>query len=178
MSDLAHVLPHVNAALNALATVLLVAGLWLIKQRRETAHKWTMLACFGVSVLFLASYLVYHFAVKDGGSTPFPKYPPDAVRYTYYFILLTHIVLAAVVPFLAVATIYFGLKDQRQRHRRLARWTFPIWLYVSVTGVVVYLMLYQIYRPRPEETKFGTRKPLSSRVAVLDRDRVFREVNS
>ena len=80
MSDLEHVLPHVNAALNSLATVLLVAGLWLIKRRRETAHKRTMLACFGVSVLFLASYLVYHFPVKHGASTLFPEYPPTSVR--------------------------------------------------------------------------------------------------
>lgn len=147
-----HLLPHVNASLNALATVLLVVGYVLIKQRRETAHKWTMLACFGVSVAFLACYLVYHIGVRGGESTKFPTYPPTAVRYAYYFVLLTHIVLAAAVPFLALATIWTGLRSEhaaelRPRHRRWAWWTFPIWLYVSVTGVIVYLMIYQLYPP-------------------------------
>ena len=138
------VLPHVNASLNALATVLLVTGYVLIKLRRETAHKWAMLACFGVSIVFLACYLTYH-SLLEGHGRPFPSYPPDWVRYGYYAMLLTHIVLAALVPFLAVITIYLGLKDKRQQHNRIARWTFPIWLYVSVTGVLVYLCLYQFF---------------------------------
>ena len=146
MDQLEHILPHVNASLNALATILLVVGFILIKQRKENAHKWTMLGCFGVSVLFLGCYLFYHLVVMDGLSKKFPV-DAGAVRYVYYVILLTHVVLAAVVPFLAVATIYFGLRDRRKAHLRVAKWTFPIWLYVSVTGVVVYLMLYQIYRP-------------------------------
>jgi putative membrane protein len=141
------ILPHVNATLNATATVLLLIGYALIKQRRERAHKWTMLSCFGVSVAFLACYLTYHFNIP-GGSRRFPSYPPDAVRYTYYAILATHVVLAAAVPFLALTTIWLGLTDQRRAHNRLAWWTFPIWLYVSITGVIVYLMLYQIYSPR------------------------------
>ncbi|HTN77455.1 MAG TPA: DUF420 domain-containing protein [Pirellulaceae bacterium] len=145
MEDWVHILPHVNASLNALATVLLVAGFVLIKQRRETAHKWTMLACFGVSCVFLVSYLVYHYFA---GSKRFPEYPGAAIRSVYLLILLTHVVLAAAVPFLAVTTIYFGLKDWRRAHLKLAKWTFPIWLYVSITGVVVYLMLYQIYPPK------------------------------
>ena len=147
MDDLVNALPHVNASLNALATVLLVVGFVLIKRRQETAHKWTMLACFAVSVVFLLSYLTYHF---HAGSVKFPtdeSYVPTAIRYSYYAILLTHVVLAATVPFLAIATIYLGLADKRLAHRRLAKWTFPIWLYVSVTGVIVYLMLYQIYPP-------------------------------
>ena len=143
MTELVHYLPHVNASLNSLATILLVVGYVLIKLRREAAHKWTMLACFGVSVLFLACYVAYHVGIE--GSKKFPSYPPDVIRYTYYFILLTHIVLAVAVPFLAVGTIYFGLRDRRQTHARLARWTFPIWLYVSVTGVLVYLFLYQFF---------------------------------
>ncbi len=147
-----HLLPHVNASLNALATVLLVVGYGLINQRRETAHKWTMLACFGVSVAFLVCYLYYHIVVRGGESTKFPTYPPNAIRYTYYFILLSHILLAAAVPFLAIVTIWSGLrcehrKELRPRHRRLAWWTFPIWLYVSITGVLVYLMIYQLYPP-------------------------------
>ena len=137
-------LPHVNAGLNALATILLVVGYWHIKRRHEEAHKWTMLACFGVSVLFLASYITYHLHI-EGGSKRFPAYPPTAIRYAYYGILLSHVILAAAVPFLAVATIWLGLADRRQRHKRLAWWTFPIWLYVSITGVIVYLMLYQLY---------------------------------
>ncbi len=145
MEDAVEILPHVNASLNTIATVLLLVGYVLIKQRREQAHKRTMLSCFGVSVAFLICYLVYHAVA---GSKRFPEYPPTAIRYTYFAILLTHVVLAAAVPFLAVATIYFGLRDRRQRHVRLARWTFPIWLYVSITGVIVYLMLYQIFPPR------------------------------
>ncbi|MEX2025842.1 MAG: DUF420 domain-containing protein [Pirellulaceae bacterium] len=143
MEAAVHILPHVNASLNALATLLLVLGWALIKLRRERAHKWTMLSCFGVSALFLACYLTYHALA---GSKAFPTTPPALVRYTYYFILITHIVLAATVPVLAIITIRFGLKDQRLRHVRLARWTFPIWLYVSITGVIVYVMLYQLYR--------------------------------
>lgn len=137
-------LPAVNASLNALATCLLVAGYALIKQRREQAHKWTMLACFGVSCVFLTCYLIYHFQV---GSVRFTHRGP--ARFVYFTILISHVVLAALVPFLAVATIYTGLRDRRAAHRRLAWWTFPIWLYVSITGVVVYLMLYQIYPPAP-----------------------------
>jgi putative membrane protein len=136
-------LPHVNASLNALAGCLLVLGFVLIKRRREQAHKWTMLACFGVSVAFLGCYLFYHFNTEI-----VRKLGPDAappVRYAYLGMLLTHIVLAALVPFLSVATIYLGLRDRRPAHRRLAKWTFPIWLYVSVTGVLVYVMLYWIY---------------------------------
>lgn len=146
MGFVVEILPHVNASLNALATVLLIAGYVLIKARQEALHKWLMLACFAVSIVFLASYLTYHFNIP-GGSKRFPSYPPDVVRYGYYGLLLTHVVLAAAVPFLAVATIWLGLIDWRKAHRKLAWWTFPIWLYVSITGVVVYLLLYQIYPP-------------------------------
>jgi putative membrane protein len=147
VSPFIEALPHVNATLNATATVLLVIGFVLIKQRREAAHKWTMLACFAVSVVFLACYLTYHFNIP-GGSKRFPTYPPDIVRYGYYGILASHVVLAAAVPFLAIATIWLGLADRRHAHNKLAWWTFPIWLYVSITGVIVYLLLYQLYPPR------------------------------
>lgn len=140
-------LPHVNASLNGLATVLLLVGFVLIKQGKTVAHRKLMLACFGVSVLFLVCYVVYHVGIE--GSKRFPAYPPNAVRYTYFFILITHIILAALVPFLAVASIWLGLRDRRAAHRRISQWTFPIWLYVSVTGVVVYLMLYQLYPELP-----------------------------
>jgi putative membrane protein len=133
-------LPTVNALLNAVATVLLLLGFYLIKSGREQAHKRTMLSVFVVSILFLACYLTYHAQAMH---VPFTG--PDAARYVYYAILLPHVVLAATVPVLALMTIYFGMTDQRARHRRIARWTFPIWLFVSVTGVIVYLMLYQLY---------------------------------
>ncbi len=139
-------LPAVNASLNALATVLLIAGYVLIKQRREVAHKRTMITAFGVSVVFLICYLVYH---RYAGHVRFSG--PSPVREFYLGLLLTHVVLAATVPFLAVATIYLGLQDRRQAHRRLARWTFPIWLYVSITGVVIYVMLYHLYPPTVEQ---------------------------
>lgn len=148
METLAHILPHVNASLNALATVLLLVGWRLIRQRRELAHRRVMLAAFAVSTVFLGSYLLYHFGARDGASTPFPAYPPTVVRYGYYAILLTHILLAMAVPFMAIASIYLGLRNHRAAHRRLARWTFPIWLYVSVTGVIVYVMLYQLFPPQ------------------------------
>jgi uncharacterized membrane protein YozB (DUF420 family) len=144
LENIIPLLPHINASLNALATVLLVIGFVLIQRRREVAHKWTMLACFGVSVLFLACYLLYH---AMAGSRRFPTDVAAAIRYVYYMILLTHVILAAAVPFLAIATIYYGLRDRRVRHAKIAWWTFPIWLYVSVTGVIVYMMLYQIYSP-------------------------------
>ena len=142
MSDVATALPHINAALNSLACLLLVTGLICIKRGHETAHKRAMLASFAVSVLFLACYLIYHALA---GSKRFPAYPPPPVRYLYYGILVSHVILAAAVPWLALTTIYLALRDRRRAHVRLARITFPIWLYVSITGVIVYLMLYQLY---------------------------------
>lgn len=143
--------PHLNACLNALAACLLVFGVILIKKKQEGAHKAAMLACFGVSVVFLASYLYYHLVVRDGVSKPFPREDYPAAYWVYIPILLTHTLLAAFVPVLAAITIYLGLKDKRKGHRRLAKFTFPIWLYVSVTGVVVYFMLYWIFpRISPE----------------------------
>jgi putative membrane protein len=134
-------LPHLNALLNFTATVLLVVGFVLIKQRKERAHRNVMLAAFGVSAAFLASYLIYHFGVEL--TKKFPGGPP--LSYVYYAILISHILLAMTVPVLAIGTIYLGLKDRRAQHLRWAKWTFPIWLYVSVTGVVIYLMLYRLY---------------------------------
>ena len=148
MESFIHSLPHVNATLNSLAGVLLVIGYVLIRGRREEAHKRVMLAAFGVSILFLICYSIYHVGLHSltgSGSRRFPSEPHLAVRVIYYVTLISHVVLAAVVPFLAIATIYLGLRNRRARHRRLARWTFPIWLYVSITGVVVYVMLYHLY---------------------------------
>ena len=138
--------PHINASLNGVATLLLLVGYWQVRRGQLAAHKATMLSCFGVSVVFLICYLIYH---AMAGSKRFPDTAPIQARITYFTILITHVILAALVPFLAVITIYLGLTDRRAAHRRLARWTFPIWLYVSVTGVLVYLMLYHLYLPNP-----------------------------
>jgi uncharacterized membrane protein YozB (DUF420 family) len=140
-------LPHVNVSLNALATMLLILGFVLIKQKREIAHRKVMLATFGVNVIFLISYLTYHANVLSKKFPTDTAVASDAVRYFYYGLLASHVILAALVPVLAIASIYLGLANKRESHRRLSKWTWPIWLYVSVTGVVVYLMLYQIYVP-------------------------------
>jgi uncharacterized membrane protein YozB (DUF420 family) len=130
-------LPAVNASLNGLATVLLVLGYLLILLNRPVAHKWVMLAAFGVSVVFLGCYLVYH---GYAGSKPFTG--TGLMRPVYFTVLISHIILAAAVPVLAGLTIYRGLTGQWEKHRGIARVTFPIWLYVSVTGVMIYVMLY------------------------------------
>ncbi len=134
-----HDLPIVNATLNATATVLLLIAYAFIRQRKIEAHRRTMLTAFAVSCVFLVCYLVYHYNV---GSVKFDK--PGWVRTVYLVILFTHTVLAATVPFLAIITLRRGLRREDARHRKIARWTFPIWLYVSVTGVVVYVLLYQV----------------------------------
>ena len=131
-------LPKLNAVLNATAAVLLVCAFILIRRGRREAHKRVMLAAFTVSVLFLISYLTYHAQV---GSVHYPHLGP--IRSVYLSILFTHTVLAAAVPVLAIITLRRGLRGNFVRHKAIARWTLPIWLYVSVTGVVVYLMLYQ-----------------------------------
>jgi uncharacterized membrane protein YozB (DUF420 family) len=134
-----HDLPHLNAALNALAGLLLTIGYFLIKAGRIQAHKRCMVSAFVVSALFLASYVTYHANV---GSKPFPG--TGLVRTIYFTILIPHVILAAAVLPLAIVTLRRGLRRDDDRHRRLARWTLPIWLFVSVTGVVVYLMLYRL----------------------------------
>ncbi len=134
-----HSLPAVNATLNGTAAVLLVTGYSLIRQRRIQAHKRVMLTAFGVSIAFLICYLIYHSQV---GSVHYPK--TGAIRALYFTILITHTILAATVPVLAVITLRRALRGDFQNHRKIARWTLPIWLYVSVTGVIVYLMLYQM----------------------------------
>jgi uncharacterized membrane protein YozB (DUF420 family) len=134
-----HDLPALNAMLNGTAAVLLVCGLALILRGRKEAHRRVMLAAFTVSVLFLVSYLVYHAQV---GSVRFQG--RGAIRNVYFAILLTHTVLAAAVPPLAVVTLSRALRGRFDRHRAIARWTLPVWLYVSISGVVVYWMLYRM----------------------------------
>ena len=133
-------LPAVNATLNGISAVLLMIGYVLIRQRRIQQHRRVMLAAFTVSCLFLVGYVIYHYNV---GSRRFPGQGP--IRTVYFFILITHIVLAAFVPPMAIVTLVRGLREKYDAHARLARWTWPIWMYVSVTGVIVYLMLYQMY---------------------------------
>lgn len=132
-------LPALNAVLNSASGILVLAGVYFIKQENVTAHRTCMLAALGVSALFLISYLVYHYQV---GSVPFEREGP--IRTIYLAILLTHAVLAAALVPLALRTVYLALKNRLDSHRRIARWTFPIWIYVSVTGVIVYLMLYRM----------------------------------
>ena len=132
-------LPTVNASLNALATVLLATGWVLISQGKVEQHRRCMLAAFATSSLFLASYLVYHFNV---GSIAFTGQGP--LRILYFTILISHIVLAIVILPMALITLARALRTQFDAHRRIARWTLPLWLYVSITGVIVYIMLYQM----------------------------------
>jgi uncharacterized membrane protein YozB (DUF420 family) len=132
-----HDLPLLNATLNGTAAVLLTCGYLLIRRRRVAAHRAVMIAAFCVSVAFLISYIVYHAHI---GSKHYEG--TGLLRPIYYSILLTHTLLAITVPVLAIMTLRRGLRRDDVRHRAIARWTLPIWLYVSVTGVVVYAMLY------------------------------------
>jgi putative membrane protein len=133
------VLPTINAVLNGTAAVLLIWGYRLIRRKRVDTHRKVMLTAFVVSCLFLVCYLAYHYQV---GTVRFQH--SGAIRTVYLTILATHTVLAAAVPVLAIITLRRGLGKRYDRHRAIARWTLPIWLYVSVTGVVVYLMLYHL----------------------------------
>lgn len=135
MSDL----PTVNATLNTISAILLTIGYVCIRTRKPIAHRNCMIAAFAVSALFLTSYLVYHY---HEGSTPFGG--EGWIRGVYFAVLIPHIVLAALVLPLALTTLYFAVRQKFTTHRRVAQWTLPIWLYVSVTGVVVYLMLYHL----------------------------------
>jgi uncharacterized membrane protein YozB (DUF420 family) len=131
-------LPALNATLNAISGVLLVVGWMLIKAKRIEQHRLCMLTAVVVSTAFLASYLIYHWQV---GSVPFTR--QGIVRPIYFTILVTHVILAAATVPLAIVTLTRGLNGRVARHRAIARWTMPIWLYVSVTGVLVYVLLYQ-----------------------------------
>jgi uncharacterized membrane protein YozB (DUF420 family) len=133
-------LPALNASLNATCFVLLTTGYILIRRGRIAQHRAVMIAAFCTSVIFLVSYLTYHAQI---GSKPFQGQGP--VRYLYFTILLTHTILAAAIVPLVLITLSRGLKRRDDRHRAIARWTLPIWMYVSVTGVIVYLMLYRWY---------------------------------
>ncbi len=139
-------LPTLNAVLNGLSAILLMTGYVAIRRRVVLFHKVCMLSALCVSTLFLVSYLYYHLAVKGGEPTRFSE--EGAARLVYFAILLSHTGLAIVVAPLALFTAYQGLRNRLSRHVKVARWTLPIWLYVSITGVVVYWMLYHLY-PSP-----------------------------
>lgn len=132
-------LPTLNASLNALATVLLTAGWYFIRTRQRNAHRLCMLMAVGVSAAFLTSYLIYHYYV---GSVAFTG--TGAIRVVYFTILISHVVLAAAIVPMILMSLSRALSSRFDQHRRIARWTMPLWLYVSVTGVVVYWMLYRL----------------------------------
>ncbi len=136
------IFPVINAGLNGASTVLLLTGRWFIRQRRIAAHRVVMLMAFATSTLFLMSYVYYHLNV---GSVRFQG--TGWSRPVYFTILISHVVLAAVIVPLVLITLTRALRERFDRHRTIARWTFPLWLYVSVTGVLVYFMLYRWFAP-------------------------------
>jgi len=148
---LADNLPHLTAALNLIATVLLLMGLVSIRQGKARRHKTMMLSALGVSGVFLLMYLLHKVSLYMTIGEFNNKFPTDvevaplAARYTYYGILITHLMLAIIVPVLALRAVFLAMKGRIAEHKRLVRFAFPAWMYVSVTGVLVYLMLYQFY---------------------------------
>lgn len=149
MKDFIFTLPHINALLNTTSGLCLIAGYILIRRRQIAAHRASMIAAFIASAVFLVSYVLYHSLLAyylGQGPTKFKG--EGFIRPVYFVILITHTLLAIVIVPFVIVTLRRGLKRQDARHRRIARWTLPLWLYVSVTGVVVYLMLYQIYPSR------------------------------
>ena len=139
-------MPAINASLNGLATMLLLAGYIFIRRENKTAHKRCMIGAFSTSAVFLACYLWYHYQSHTHSVL---GHPTAAVNYLYYFILITHIILAIVILPLIFITLNHAFRERFDKHRRIAKWTWPIWMYVSVTGVIVYLFLYVLF---PEHT--------------------------
>jgi uncharacterized membrane protein YozB (DUF420 family) len=140
-----HDLPAVNATLNGLSAILLTAGYVFIKRGNKLAHRNCMIAALTTSIIFLACYLTYHFTVKT--VTRFVE--PQWFRPIYLTILLTHTVLAAAIVPMVIMTVSRALRERFDAHKRIARWTWPAWMYVSVTGVIIYLLLYQVFPQRP-----------------------------
>lgn len=140
--DTAHTLPHVTALLNAISVILLSMAYWFIRSGQRDAHRKTMLAAVSVSAVFLACYLLYHFTAPI-----FVFAGQGLVRKIYYGLLISHVLLAMVAAPMILLTLRRALAGQVDLHRGLARWTFPVWMYVSVSGLLVYLMLYHVYAP-------------------------------
>ena len=139
-SDWVYFLPHLNAVINSAATIALVLGVVFIKKGNIPLHQASMTTAFGLGAIFLVSYVIYHATAESttyGGE--------GMIRYVYYFILITHIIFAAVALFPILLAYYYGYTDQRAKHRKIVKFAFPIWLYVTVTGVVVYLMISPYY---------------------------------
>lgn len=149
MKNFIFTLPHVNAFLNTTSGLCLIVGYAMIRAGRITAHRAAMLAAFIASSIFLVSYVLYHSLLAYYlGQGPTKFRGEGLVRPLYFIILITHTILAIVIVPFVIVTLRRGLKREDARHRRIARWTLPVWLYVSVTGVIVYLMLYRIYPSR------------------------------
>jgi uncharacterized membrane protein YozB (DUF420 family) len=149
-----HVLAPLNAVLNSVAVVLLFAGFYCIRQGRVRAHRACMIAAVLVSIAFFISYCIYHYEVGD---VRFQGH--GLIRPVYFTILISHIVLAAAIVPLVLITITRALRGNFPRHRRIARWTWPLWIYVSITGVIVYLMCYQLYPPGYRTALSATARP-------------------
>ncbi|WP_210486949.1 DUF420 domain-containing protein [Rufibacter aurantiacus] len=133
-------LPQLHAVLNSLTAIALIIGYYQIKKQNRRLHRFAMVCAFMLSVVFLVSYVIYHYQ-----AAPTPYGGEGTLRMVYYFILITHIVLAAVIVPLVLLSVYFALSEQYVRHRKVSRWTFPLWLYVAITGVVVYVMISPYY---------------------------------
>ena len=148
---LAKNLPHATASLNGLATILLVMALVAIRSGKVRRHKNLMLTALATSAVFLLLYLLHKVALYETTGVPNKRFPtdpsvaPDAARYTYYGILFTHLLLAITVPFVTLRAVYLAMKGRIVAHKKWVKYAYPIWMYVSVTGVLVYLMLYQMY---------------------------------
>ncbi|QHV98459.1 DUF420 domain-containing protein [Spirosoma endbachense] len=140
LGDWTTYLPHINGIINSMTSVLLLLGLYFIRQKNVEAHKRTMLSAFTLGSLFLVSYVLYHLTNE---STPFGG--EGWIRPVYYFLLISHIVLSVVVVWFVLRAVYFALSGQIQKHKQIVKYTFPIWLYVSITGVIVYLMIKPYY---------------------------------
>lgn len=133
-------LPHINGVINTATSLLLILGLYFIRQKNISAHRVTMLTAFAFGSAFLVSYVLYHLS---NDSTPYGG--EGWIRPVYYFLLISHIVLSVVVVWFVLRAVYFALSGQIERHRKVVKWAYPIWLYVSITGVVVYLMIKPYY---------------------------------
>ena len=148
---LANQLPHATASLNLIATVLLVLAFVAIRQGKARRHKKLMLTALATSAVFLLLYLFHKVALYEFTGSPNKRFPTDpaiasdAARYTYYAILISHLVLAITVPFVALRAVYLAMKGRIVAHKKWVRYAYPIWMYVSITGVLVYVMLYQLY---------------------------------
>jgi putative membrane protein len=140
LGDWTSYLPHINGIINSVTSILLLAGFYFIRQKNVEAHKRTMLAAFTLGSLFLVSYVLYHLTNE---STPFGG--EGWVRPVYYFLLISHIVLSIVVVWFVLRAVYFALSGQILKHKQTVKYAYPIWLYVSITGVIVYLMIKPYY---------------------------------